>query len=85
MSKFNKYTSSNGIITTEWGPSAWNYLFCSIMGSFPFIIDKNNYEHNQISVYMHKSSLSAKSCPSSSSSFTKSMRMIAYEHGHDCV
>jgi hypothetical protein len=48
MTKFNKYSSSNGIITTKWGPSAWNYLFCSIMGAYPFIIDKDNYEHTKI-------------------------------------
>jgi len=44
----NKYKSSNGLITSEWGPSAWDYLFSSIMGAYPHKIDINNYEHVQV-------------------------------------
>lgn len=47
--KYKKYSSSNGIITGEWGPSAWHFLFCSIMGSYPYKINKNDKEHNRIS------------------------------------
>lgn len=45
MIKNNKYSSANGIKTSHWGPSAWDYLFCSIMGSYPYILDESNYEH----------------------------------------
>lgn len=48
MSTYNKFSSKQGLKTLEWGPSAWNYLFSSIMGAYPFIIDNNNYEHMQI-------------------------------------
>lgn len=48
MNKYNKFSSSNGIITSKWGSSAWNYLFCSIMGSYPYILDSKNYDHLQI-------------------------------------
>jgi len=43
-----KYSSSNGLNTSYWGPSAWDYLFCSIMGAYPFILDENKYEHIRI-------------------------------------
>lgn len=43
-----KYSSLNGIKTSYWGPSAWDYLFCSIMGSYPYILDESNYEHLRV-------------------------------------
>lgn len=48
MDTSKKFSSTKGLKTSKWGPSAWNYLFCSIMGAYPFIIDNNNYEHMQI-------------------------------------
>ena len=49
--KFNKYLpyfGSNGLSTKKWGPSAWTFLFSSIMGGYPPVIDLNNKEHVQI-------------------------------------
>jgi len=43
-----KFSSLNGIKTSYWGPSAWDYLFCSIMGAYPYAIDDSNYEHMRI-------------------------------------
>ena len=48
MSNYKKYSSSNGLSTSEWGPSAWHFLFCSIMGSYPYKINKNDKEHIRI-------------------------------------
>ena len=44
----NKFSSANGIRTSLWGPSAWDYLFCSIMGAYPHILDESNYDHMRI-------------------------------------
>lgn len=79
MNKFNKFSSSNGIITTKWGPSAWNYLFCSIMGAYPFIIDRNNYEHIQIKQSfkeMFSSLQYTLPCPSCQESYRKFWKQI---------
>ena len=48
MNKYNKFSSSNGIKTAHWGASAWDYLFCSIMGAYPYILDEREYEHIRI-------------------------------------
>lgn len=45
---YKKYSSNNGLSTYEWGPSAWHFLFCTIMGSYPYKIDENNKEDIQI-------------------------------------
>jgi hypothetical protein len=45
---YNKYLSLSGIKTNYWGPNAWNFLFCSILGSYPEKIDIKNKEHIKI-------------------------------------
>ena len=49
MSKFNKlsngYSSLAGMKTRVWGPNAWNFLFCCILGTYPEKIDPKNKEH----------------------------------------
>jgi hypothetical protein len=42
---YNKYNSTSGAATSKWGPSCWDFLFTSIMGRYPFIINHNNKEH----------------------------------------
>lgn len=42
---YSKYDSGSGMATKEWGPSAWNFIFTSIMGRYPIEIDLNNSEH----------------------------------------
>jgi hypothetical protein len=46
-----KYSSSAGLKTKVWGPAAWDFLFSSIMGSYPYKINKNNKEHLEIKKY----------------------------------
>lgn len=43
--KYTKYTSTQGMNTKLFGPSAWIFLFSSIMGRYPVKIDSNNTEH----------------------------------------
>jgi hypothetical protein len=42
---YTKYNSASGAATSKWGPSCWDFLFTSIIGRYPFAIDKNNKEH----------------------------------------
>ena len=42
---YSIYNNTNGMSTKHWGPSAWDFLFTSIMGTYPFKIDENNAEH----------------------------------------
>jgi hypothetical protein len=39
--------STNGVKTSEWGPPAWKFLFCTIM-TYPLKIDEKNLEHKKI-------------------------------------
>jgi hypothetical protein len=41
-------TSTNGMKTSIWGPKAWDFLFISILGTYPIKIDKNNNNHSKI-------------------------------------
>jgi len=45
---YNKYLSLSGIKTSYWGPNAWNFLFCSILGTYPEKIDNKNKDHIKI-------------------------------------
>jgi hypothetical protein len=45
---YNKYLSLSGIKTNYWGPNAWNFLFCSILGTYPEHIDNKNKDHIKI-------------------------------------
>ena len=42
---YNKYLSLSGMKTKYWGPNAWNFLFCSILGTYPEKIDIKNKDH----------------------------------------
>lgn len=42
---FKNYISLSGMKTKFWGPNAWNFLFCSILGTYPEKIDNKNKEH----------------------------------------
>lgn len=48
MTSHKKYSSNNGLTTKKWGPPAWEFLFCTIMGSYPFKLDKSNKDHIKI-------------------------------------
>lgn len=49
MSKSKQqYTSLAGMKTRVWGPSAWNFLFCCILGTYPDKIDIKNKDHIKI-------------------------------------
>jgi hypothetical protein len=48
MSKIKNYSSLAGMKTSFWGPNAWNFLFCSILGTYPEKIDNNNKSHIKI-------------------------------------
>lgn len=43
-----QYLSLAGMKTSFWGPNAWNFLFCSILGTYPQII--NNKDKNHIKI-----------------------------------
>lgn len=45
---YNKYLSLSGIKTNYWGPNAWNFLFSSILGTYPEKINIKNKEHIKI-------------------------------------
>jgi hypothetical protein len=45
---YNKYLSLSGIKTSYWGPNAWNFLFSSILGTYPEKIDNKNKDHIKI-------------------------------------
>lgn len=38
---YTLYEGTSGMSTKHWGPSAWNFLFISIMGRYPFKLDVN--------------------------------------------
>lgn len=42
------YQSLAGMKTSFWGPNAWNFLFCSILGTYPEKI--NNKDKNHIKI-----------------------------------
>lgn len=42
---YSMYDGTSGMSTKHWGPSAWNFLFISIMGRYPTRIDLQNQEH----------------------------------------
>lgn len=42
---YRKYNSDQGISTKVWGPALWDFLFCSIMGRYPMVIDQQNVDH----------------------------------------
>ncbi len=44
----NKYNSLSGMKTTAWGGSAWNFLFISILGTYPEKLDIKNKDHMRI-------------------------------------
>jgi len=44
----NKYGSTSGLSTKMWGPHAWNFLFCCVMGGYPPHLDMSNREHRAI-------------------------------------
>lgn len=44
----NKYSSMAGMKTSFWGPNAWNFLFCSVIGTYPENI--NNKDKNHIKI-----------------------------------
>jgi len=48
---YKKYSSTSGMSTKFWGPKAWDFLFTSIIGNFPFKIDNNNKEHIKLQMY----------------------------------
>jgi hypothetical protein len=45
---YSKYKGSTGMSTKIWGPKAWDFLFTSIMGQYPFILDERQLEHRNI-------------------------------------
>jgi hypothetical protein len=44
----HKYLSLSGMKTTFWGPAAWNFLFTSVLGTYPEQINIKNKEHLRI-------------------------------------
>lgn len=44
----SKYESTSGLSTKMWGPHAWNFLFCCVMGGYPPRLDTSNREHRAI-------------------------------------
>jgi hypothetical protein len=42
---YSIYNSTKGMSTKHWGPAAWNFLFTSIMGTYPFKLDLSIPEH----------------------------------------
>ena len=42
---YKEYNSKSGAATSKWGPACWDFLFTSIIGRYPFKINKNNKEH----------------------------------------
>lgn len=47
MIDINKYKSNSGMATSKWGPSAWDFLFVSILGRYPMVL-KDTIEHHNI-------------------------------------
>jgi len=43
-----KYGSTKGINSLYWGPKSWDVLFTSVMGAYPFEINKKSKEHQMI-------------------------------------
>ena len=44
----SKFSSISGMKTRFWGPNAWNFLFCSVLGTYPDRLDKKNKTHIKI-------------------------------------
>jgi hypothetical protein len=49
---YNQYNSASGMATSKWGSAAWNFLFTSIMGRYPFKVDFHSAEDvNVVNVF----------------------------------
>lgn len=48
MVKQTTYLSLSGMKTAFWGANAWNFLFSSVLGTYPEKIDIRNKEHIKI-------------------------------------
>ncbi len=44
----NNYSSLAGMKTSFWGPNTWNFLFSSILGTYPEKLDIKNKNHIKI-------------------------------------
>jgi hypothetical protein len=44
----NSINSTNGMKTMVWGPAAWTFLFCSVIGAYPVKLDESNKDHIKI-------------------------------------
>ena len=44
----NFINSTNGMKTMIWGPAAWTFLFCSVLGAYPSKLDESNKDHLKI-------------------------------------
>jgi hypothetical protein len=45
---YTKYSGTSGMSTKHFGPCLWDFLFISILGSYPIKIDTSNQEHIQL-------------------------------------
>ena len=45
---YTKYTSTSGMSTKHFGPCLWDFMFMSILGTYPVILDYTNIEHLKI-------------------------------------
>ena len=43
--RVNEYYSPEGMSTRHWGKAGWDFLFTSVLGSYPVEIDMENQEH----------------------------------------
>jgi hypothetical protein len=77
MKNFNKFSSSIGLSTRSWGPSAWDFLFSSIMGAYPYKLNDKDKQHREIKRYFKsmftglKYTLPCSACRDSYSYFLK--------------
>jgi hypothetical protein len=79
---YKKYSRTAGMSTSYWGPNAWNFLFTSIIGNYPYKIDKKNKEHITLQEY-YKNFLSSLEfvmpCIFCRKSFKKFIKQLAIE------
>jgi hypothetical protein len=77
MKNFNKFSSDIGLSTRSWGPSAWDFLFSSIMGAYPYKLNEKDKIHREIKSYFKsmfiglKYTLPCSTCRGSYSYFLK--------------
>ena len=45
---YNKYNNLQGMSTKKFGPSAWDFLFISVIGRYPMKINYFDIEHLHI-------------------------------------